>query len=389
MEQKILNLYLQGLNSLQISKLLIYSKEQIEIILLKNYFYNVRKHKSNDDEILNALQAFHKDSTLTLKELCKNCNCTSVQLGHIFKQAGIYLYHKSSHVGHLINWEIVNEMANEFKNGKTKKEISERYNISVQVISRLFKKYHIDFSEIQINSTFFHTIDTEQKAYLLGFLYADGNVSEHSDHVSCDLKWSDIQHLELFYQLLNVKRNPRLDPKLKRCRFAVHNKQIKLDLIKYGCIPNKSLSLTFPHIEWFQSTELIRHFIRGYFDGDGCISYISTRKQIFRPRCSIVGTKSMLERIEQYSQTKWTWHIANSNNNKIFDMKSTINESIKFLDWIYSDAKIYLYRKYQRYLCFKQNNFAVSESDFRNNDWAISVKAKQYLYDKYQIDIAC
>lgn len=57
------------------------------------------------------------------------------------------------------------------------------------------------------------------------------------------------------------------------------------------------------------------------------------------------------------------------------------------MNYLYEDANIYLDRKYNRYLYFKNNNFAVFRSDFKNNDQAISVKAKQFIKDIYNIDI--
>lgn len=122
------------------------------------------------------------------------------------------------------------------------------------------------------------------------------------NRISCDLKCTDVEHLVKLYKALNVKLIPRLDSKLNRARLTITNKKIAKDLIKCGCIPNKSLVLKFPDERIFASKDLIRHFIRGYFDGDGCISYLETK--YCRPRCTILGTKSMLESIEFYSNTK-------------------------------------------------------------------------------------
>ena len=74
------------------------------------------------------------------------------------------------------------------------------------------------------------------------------------------------------------------------------------DLIKQGCVPNKSLILTFPNKHQVPKN-LINHFIRGYFDGDGSISYgiqerYSVRKKQNTKRLNInaqfIGTKEML-----------------------------------------------------------------------------------------------
>ena len=64
------------------------------------------------------------------------------------------------------------------------------------------------------------------------------------------------------------------------------------------------------------------------------------------------------------------------------------SNSVKLLNLLYSNATIYLERKYQRYLFFKQDsNFAVYKSDFIDNDRAISAKAKQFIKDAYNIDL--
>ncbi len=84
-----------------------------------------------------------------------------------------------------------------------------------------------------------------------------------------DLHIDDIEHLEKLYSALNIFRLPRTDNKLQRCRFAISCKHIKDTLIEKGCVPNKSYVLKFPDENIFKSKDLIRHFIRGYFDGDG------------------------------------------------------------------------------------------------------------------------
>lgn len=69
------------------------------------------------------------------------------------------------------------------------------------------------------------------------------------------------------------------------------------DLISHGCVPNKSLILKPPKID----NELINHFIRGYFDGDGCVSFNSKTKVY---AVCILGTKEILEYIILHSGIK-------------------------------------------------------------------------------------
>ena len=97
-------------------------------------------------------------------------------------------------------------------------------------------------------------------------------------------------------------RNVSCDIKLlNRCRFSIRNAQLHDSLIKQGCVPNKSLILTFPDIN-VVSEDLVRHFIRGYFDGDGCLSF--NKNKYCTPNISILGTKQFLEKLETISNFK-------------------------------------------------------------------------------------
>ena len=60
-------------------------------------------------------------------------------------------------------------------------------------------------------------------------------------------------------------------------RVFITSKKLAEDLTKYGCHANKTYDLTFPNKEIFVNKDLIRHFIRGYFDGDGSV-FISMEK---------------------------------------------------------------------------------------------------------------
>ena len=63
-----------------------------------------------------------------------------------------------------------------------------------------------------------------------------------------------------------------------------------------GCTPKKSLMLKFPDKSVFKYNKLIIDFIRGYFDGDGCISYHRNTKSV-SPYCSIISTNEFLTSI--------------------------------------------------------------------------------------------
>mgnify|MGYP002625860766 CR=1 FL=1 len=80
--------------------------------------------------------------------------------------------------------------------------------------------------------------------------------------------------------------------------FSVSSPKMKVDLIRLGAIPNKSLILEFPKDI---PNDLIRHFVRGYFDGDGCISKNEDR-------CSLVSTENFCVELSHILQEKLGIH---------------------------------------------------------------------------------
>ena len=122
-------------------------------------------------------------------------------------------------------------------------------------------------------------------------------------------------------------------------------KKLTEDLINKGCVPNKSLILKFPTSD-IVPDNLIFHFMRGYFDGDGWIGFDS--KKTFH-RTNITGTKNF---IIGYCNKLNIHNIENRLRKKgnVYQFEFHKQESNKMLDLFYSNCTIYLDRKYDRYL---------------------------------------
>lgn len=137
----------------------------------------------------------------------------------------------------------------------------------------------------KINHNFFKNIDTEEKAYWLGFIAADGNVRSvvtdkiHRYTLSITLRESDRHHLEKFRDVLYRGDKPKITKNRSGCVLEVSSKQNYYNLVNAGICDRKSLTLTFPTIQ----NALLKHFIRGYFDGDGWISVAN------KHRCLDIG----------------------------------------------------------------------------------------------------
>lgn len=127
-----------------------------------------------------------------------------------------------------------------------------------------------------------------------------------------------------------------------------------------GCIPKKSLVLEFPDVFVFSNKDLIRHFIRGYFDGDGCISqYVRTK--VVSPHVELIGTKPFINKIIEYSGINGIIYHDKRHNDNTFSLRFSKNSGIDFINYLYDNCNIYLNRKYSKYTFFKNGSRSVQE----------------------------
>lgn len=208
-----------------------------------------------------------------------------------------------------------------------------------------------------VNKDYFEKIDTEWKAYWLGFLYADGCNDFSNCCVRLKLQKSDIDLLQKFKKSLQstapiktfwakerVIQNRRIDPK-ENCEIIICCKKMCEDLIKHGCVPNKTYSLQFPSFDVVPEN-LFRHFIRGFLDGDGWTCCNLEKKMV---SIGFVGINSFITPLCDYLVK--TLGIENI---KVKPQPDTVAVEIswgglydceKIYNFLYNDANIFLRRK--------------------------------------------
>lgn len=241
----------------------------------------------------------------------------------------------------------------EYKKGKTLSALGREFGVSYSTIRNLLKRKGIKTEGNKHNfprdEFYFSNIDSKEKAYWLGFLYADGCVHSNSNEISISLK--DRDHLEKFRKAIksnnkigeSIDRRYNSSPKIYH--FSIKDKQLKSDLIKWGCVPNKSLTLTkIPNIP----RDFVSHFIRGYFDGDGSLHWLNGTKNF---RISFVGTEPFLKDIQKELGLSLSLGQQKGNKSKYFQVAGR-KQVPMILDYIYkdSDENIRLTRKYKNYL---------------------------------------
>lgn len=242
-----------------------------------------------------------------------------------------------------------------YKNNQSLRVTAKEFQTSVQPILRILNKYNITKNSSRkytCNFDFFEKIDNEEKAYWLGFLYADGYVRVRKSSSEMKLKIIDKEHLEKFNKSLE-SNYPITKVKETNCwQISISNRKIVQDLVDKGCFQKKSLVLKYPS-ENILSIELQRHFIRGYFDGDGCIYF-----QIDKPKkiVNFLGTLDFLEKIKSLlTDNEINGIIRKRTNCKIFELSyGKYDDILKIQKLFYENSYYYLERKKKKFDIFYQ-----------------------------------
>lgn len=299
---------------------------------------------------------------ISITQLSKQFNCHNTTIKYILAKAKLYGKEVKIH----------QNIINEYLNGESLTNLEKRYKCKRQNIAivLLYNGYNVENKQnrTKFNETIFDSIDTEEKAYWLGFIFADGYISSSKYTFEISLKGTDKHHLDKFnnfmqhedqnhVKLSNIKLNGKI---FERCRWSVTNKHLWKTLNNLGCTPQKSLTLQFPNLNIFKTKNLICHFIRGYFDGDGSFSRTINARTV-SPNVSLLGTYEFLSQISNVSTIKGHFLHDKRHDQNTYIMYFTQFDTIIFLDYIYRNASIYLDRKYNLYLFFQNGRRSLEE----------------------------
>ena len=234
----------------------------------------------------------------------------------------------------------------------------------------------------EIRHTFFSDIKTELQAYLLGFFAADGSINEKRKTLRIHLQKKDSEIVNLFKDIIspnahtfNVNehittgRNGMKIHASESYGVDITSSEICNDLVSLGFGYNKTYAeLHLPNIP----KDLIRHFIRGYFDGDGCISCgVYQDKNRPNPRIrmhfQIDGKTSTLfnEMLKELSNNDINVTIVYMKRDNLYRLNSGSLKTCKQLfHYFYDDANFYLKRKFDKF-----NYYANTESTQIITEW--------------------
>lgn len=246
-----------------------------------------------------------------------------------------------------------------YNQGLNISQIAEEFGCSRSNVSQCLRRKGIvltrDYSKTRrsrlnrytIDEDYFEFIDTEGKAYFLGLMYSDGSVAKNQFYIK--LKDEDV--IQQFKQELKTEAPiRRIETYQDAYILEVSCQKLCNHLIHQGCVPNKTRVIQVPQLR----EDLYRHFIRGFFDGDGCLKL---NDKIYH--CSFDLTSASLPFLEQLrplitAKAKTNGGIQKETNYNVWHLRYGGHQVVQIMDWLYENSHFYMKRKYDKYQILKQ-----------------------------------
>ena len=206
--------------------------------------------------------------------------------------------------------------------------------------------YHAD---VTLDDTFFSTIDTEEKAYILGFIAADGCVLAQYNRLTIVLHPRDRDILERIRACLHSQNILReYAGKWPSVKWTTTSERLIHDLGHYGIVSKKSLTLAYPDLP----KPLERHYIRGLWDGDGHIS---------RHDIVLKGSQETTANVQRVIHDATGCLLRITPQNNIFALRGSGRDA-PAVRWLYEHATIAMARKLNAYEAFWKDGTVIRHS---------------------------
>lgn len=250
------------------------------------------------------------------------------------------------------------ELCKEYEVKRNAKEIADREGIPLVTLYHYIKKlgYNKPRRKYEFNEDYFKNINTKNKAYILGFLMADGCVCKSTqdktlpDRLIVQISHKDRCILEFIqkelgsnYKIKDFIPNGTYSNNIMSS-LIINSTKLCSDLIKHGIVPNKTGNESFPNLR----ESLNRHFIRGFLDGDGWITHNNTGSTTIGFISNYNMLKSIKSEIDKSLNIKSIARIYNDyrTDKDIYYLEYSHRDDIKQLKkYLYHNAEFYLERK--------------------------------------------
>lgn len=283
----------------------------------------------------------------SIQDIAKELNITWNSIKGILKRRNIYKV-KYPNISYDTQQEII-----KLYNDLSSKLISKKLNISKTAVLDILERHNVPRRindgrlqrKYKVNHNYFCKIDDQDKAYILGFLFADGYNNEENGYIQIILHHKDVEILEFIKSKLCpdkpiydiIKSNEKQYKSL-----CIYSKQISKDLSNLGCVQNKTFKITFPNIP----EEYVSHFVRGYVDGDGYITY--NMFEVVGTELFVLHLQKILMKECSLNKTKLKNRHKIRNNNIRSIVYGGRKQVSRIKSYLLKDANFYLKRKYKK-----------------------------------------
>jgi len=252
--------------------------------------------------------------------------------------------------------DIEQEILRRYQAGENSEVLCKEFKLNASTICRIIKRLggkirpaEENKRKFKIRYNFFDIIDTEEKAYFLGFLMADGNVDKKRNNIRLVLHQKDV---DILYKLRSALFIGDPLPSIGEDRvyryLTISSAHIKEALGRQGCVPAKTFKTSLPQLP----DDLMWHFLRGLYDGDGGITIDKARVRIH-----LTGFDGLLREVKYWIYERGIFGAFSNYKDKPHVSSLVVSarvDSYKFLDKLYGNSSIHLERKYNLYLKSKK-----------------------------------
>ena len=249
--------------------------------------------------------------------------------------------------------EIEKKVCQDYQTGNySSRELGIKYSLSKTCILKILERYNIPkVNRRLVNNNldvhYFDNIDTEEKAYFLGFIFADGSIS--NDEFFLDINEKDIEMLLRIREEIhsNCKITTRKKGNSMMSRIAIKNKVFCSSLSQYGIIENKTKMTSHLPVEKIPKI-FYKDFLRGLIDGDGWV--IKTKQNLYKIGYVTQYYSTALDFVEMLNsllEEKWKNKILTPKDRYaiVNIQKQSIVKQVALV--LYKGNKICLSRKFQ------------------------------------------
>ena len=251
------------------------------------------------------------------------------------------------------------EIITRYQQGESCQSIANSFNVTFHSISNILEKNNIKrnnrYKNLKLDEDYFEKIDRMDKAYFLGFMLTDGNVSLNENIIRLSLSTKDEEILKIFKEKTGNENKIviREDEKHSERTFQLRSKKWKNDLSKYGVVPKKTFICEMPMLQ----DDMMPHLIRGMIDGDG---WISVSSHVI----GFCGNEAMVTQFKNYlvkTLNVYDVKIIHASENLWQVSWASMKDILKIGNFIYQNKDdCYLTRKYNNFLKIIHDNTEVT-----------------------------